>query len=451
VQSLIYRLMVVPLTLFVVGTLTLLIGRHIFDPQSTPYHALRLALGVALDVEDSPEELQTRLERLNKTLNARITLYTPSGELLATSVDPPLALPERDFGIFGGYQDLYNDAGEHVARQVTAPPLELFGRQLRDVLLAWLLICVATIFVSLRAARRLASPLLAVEAAARRLGEGDLDARVDPRRLRDDPTTAELGHAFNLMAERLSLALRSQRELLASVSHEFRTPLARMRVVSEMLADGDDARELLPELLPELDTDIGELERLVSRVLEAARCEAEARRVSAGDAPAGPRIRISSAALIDRIAGRFALVHPERALAIEAAPEVEVEVEVEVEPLLRAFDNLLENAHRYSDPQATITLRATADAAALRLAVVDRGVGIASEDLALIFNPFFRADRSRARHSGGLGLGLATSRCVVETQGGELRVDSAIGEGSTFSVVLPRVGARRSSRRRGLS
>ncbi|MCA9659110.1 MAG: HAMP domain-containing protein, partial [Myxococcales bacterium] len=333
-QSLIYRLMVVPLTLFVVGTLALLIGRHVFDPQSTPYHALRLALGIALDVEDSPEELQARLERLNKTLDARITLYTPSGELLATSVTPPLPLPERDFGIFGGYQDLYDDAGEHIARQVTAPPLELFGRQLRDVLLAWLLICVATVFVSLRAARRLASPLLAVEAAARRLGEGDLDARVDPRRLRDDPTTAELGNAFNLMAERLSLALRSQRELLASVSHEFRTPLARMRVVSEMLADGDDARELLPEL----DADIGELERLVSRVLEAARCEAEARRVSAGDAPAGPRLRISCAALVDRIAGRFALVHPERALevdvaAVGTAPDTGVEVEVEVEPL----------------------------------------------------------------------------------------------------------------------
>lgn len=439
-QRLIFRLMVVPLTLFVVGTLALTIGRHVFDPQSTPYHALRLSVGIALDVEDSPEELQARLVRLNKALDARITLYTPSGGLLATNVTPPLPLPEHDFGIFGGYQDLYNDAGEHVARQVTAPPLELVGRQLRDVLFGWLLISVAIVFVSLRAARRLASPLLAVEAAARRLGEGDLDARVDPGRLRDDPATAELGHAFNLMAERLSLALRSQRELLASVSHEFRTPLARMRVVSEMLADGEDARELLPEL----DTDIGELDRLVSRVLEAARCEAEARRVSDSVAPGVPRIPISGDALVERIAGRFALVHPERTLEIDAATVGPgVEVEVEVEPLLRVFDNLLENAHRYSDPQASITLLATADAEVLRLAVVDRGVGIASEDLPFIFNPFFRADRSRARHSGGLGLGLATSRSVVEAQGGELRVDSAVGEGSTFSVLLPRTGAPR--------
>lgn len=433
-QRLIYRLMVVPLTLFVIGTLALLVARHLFDPQSTPYHALRVAVGTALDVEDSPQALQARLERLNKNIDARISLYTPRGELLASSVDPPLPLPEHDFGIFGGYQDLYNDAGEHVARQVSAPPLELFGRQLRDVLLAWLVICVATVFVSLRAARRLASPLLAVEAAARRLGEGELDARVDPSELRDDATTAELGRAFNLMAERLSLSLRSQRELLASVSHEFRTPLARMRVVSEMLADGDDPGELLPEL----DTDIGELERLVSRVLEAARCEAEARRVSAGDAPAGPRCRLQTAALVERIAARFALVHPERALEIaDAGLGPDAAVEVAVEPLLRAFDNLLENAHRYSDPGATITLRARVDGDRLELAVVDRGVGIAREDLPLIFNPFFRADRSRARHSGGLGLGLATSRCVVESQGGALRVESALDEGSTFSVILP--------------
>jgi signal transduction histidine kinase len=102
------------------------------------------------------------------------------------------------------------------------------------------------------------------------------------------------------------------------------------------------------------------------------------------------------------------------------------------------FDNLLDNAHKYTEAKETpITVRAKVEPHAIVVEVVDRGIGIAEEDQARLFEPFFRTDRSRTRATGGLGLGLTLARRVVEQHGGTLTIASELGHGTCATVRLP--------------
>jgi two-component system OmpR family sensor kinase len=105
--------------------------------------------------------------------------------------------------------------------------------------------------------------------------------------------------------------------------------------------------------------------------------------------------------------------------------------------LRRAVDNLLDNARKYSPPESEIRVRVSRRGETAIVEVIDRGEGIARSDLERLFTPFFRADRSRARATGGVGLGLALSKRIVEAHGGTLAAQSAPGAGTTMTIALP--------------
>jgi two-component system OmpR family sensor kinase len=281
---------------------------------------------------------------------------------------------------------------------------------------------------SILASRAFAAPLTRLSDAARELGSGNLSVRV--KLARSDELGA-LAEAFDEMAERLQLLLRGQQELLANVSHELRTPLARIRVALDLASEGDAA--MAREALGEIAEDLGELEVLVADVLRMARLDlAEGR---AGTAiPPLKAVRVEPRALLDSSVARFRSAHPERALTLEV-PAALPECSGDPVLLRRVVDNLLDNARKYSE--ADIVLRASHTDDQLHLVVQDRGIGIAPEDLPLVAQPFFRADKSRARKTGGLGLGLSLARRIVEAHGGSLRIESAVGVGTSVHVQLP--------------
>lgn len=432
-RRLLYRFVLLNIAIFLVTMVGVLVARQFIDPENRPYHQVRSVLAESLEIHD-PAALEAQLDRLRARSDARLSVYSQDGELIASSIDPPLPVDARDIGVFGGYVDMLDEHGKVRARVVTSPPIGWFLRKVAsDLLLVTLLVCGFALPVVIWGTRRVSAPLETLVEAARRLGRGELDTRADLER---DDEIGEVGDAFDEMAARLGLLVRSQRELLTNVSHEFRTPLARMRVVSEMLAGGDDVRELLPEL----DTDIAELERLVEGVLESASLDLRAA------APKRPRPvqTLAAGELVERIAARFGLAHPERELELDLELGVELpDVRIDLDAVLRAFDNLLANANAYSPADAEIRVRAHAESNELIVEVIDRGLGIADRDLPLIFTPFFRADRSRARHTGGLGLGLANCQKIVEAEGGAIEVQSRVGEGSCFAVRLPAADANR--------
>jgi signal transduction histidine kinase len=275
-------------------------------------------------------------------------------------------------------------------------------------------------------ARSIASPLERLTGVARQLGEGDLSARTG---LRARGEVGDLARAFDEMAERLQRLLRAERELLANVSHELRTPLARIRVALELAEEGD--HEKARRYLSEIGADLAELDGLVEEILTAARLD--------GVGPNGLPIHrspLDAGRLLEDVAARFRAADPGRPLALEVAAALPP-LQADAALLRRLVENLLDNARKYSDPGAPVTLAASAGSGGLVVEVRDRGIGIDAADLPRLFTPFFRTDRSRTRGPGGVGLGLNLARRIAEAHGGTIAAESRPGEGTTIRVTLP--------------
>ncbi len=283
--------------------------------------------------------------------------------------------------------------------------------------------------VSIPLARSVTAPLAGLSKLVRRFGAGDLTARVRSRR-RDE--IGALARAFDDMADRIALLRRSEKELLANISHELRTPLARIRLALELVTDGD--RDKASSYLTDIGEDLAELEHLLDDVMSAARLDLA--RDSAGDALPPLRFeRISGRALIEAAAARFLVRYPERTLETDMPADLPA---LDADPVVRrVFDNLLDNARKFSEGPVQLSARKASDGAHLVIAVKDGGIGISAQDQQRIFEPFFRSDPSRARSTGGVGLGLAVVRRIVEAHHGTISVDSELGAGTRFVVTLP--------------
>jgi signal transduction histidine kinase len=281
-------------------------------------------------------------------------------------------------------------------------------------------------------ARSLAAPLSRLSHAARAFGDGNLQARAALAR---SDELGDVSAAFDEMAERVTHALRAEKELLANVSHELRTPLQRIQIAIDLASEGDAATAR--ESLDEIAEDLAELVRIVEDVLSAARLSLQG---SASGGAALPPLRaapVGAAVLIAKSESRFRSLHPSRRFDVEIQGELP-ELNVDAVLVRRAIDNLLDNAHKYSDDDATpVTLAAHVAAGRVVIRVKDEGIGVTDEDRAHLFEPFFRADRSRTRTSGGLGLGLLLAKRIVEAHGGTLSIDSAPDVGTTARIELP--------------
>ncbi len=299
-------------------------------------------------------------------------------------------------------------------------------RMAGHVLLMLCAVFAALALASIPLVRAIVRPLERIGATARRIGAGDLGARTGVRR-RDE--VGDLARAVDEMAERLQRLLAAEKQLLAGVSHELRTPMARIRVALALAADdaaapGGGVGELRARLA-DIERDLGDLERLVDDVLLAARLEA-----GAADFPVR-RAPVDLQALLDRARRRFAERYPDHALEVVVAGGP---LKADAALLGRVVDNLLENAGRHGGRH--VALRATVGER-LRVEVADDGPGLAPEDGERVFAPFFRADASRARATGGVGLGLALCRAIVRAHGGEIGAVPRAGGGVVFWFEVP--------------
>jgi signal transduction histidine kinase len=404
-------------------------GHGSFEEQA---HYVAESLGPVLG---DPVALGAELARVQHRLRHRARVIDPDGMLLASTAprDAPRCLRPGEFAL--GEELLCARAPLRFPDGRTGH-LEMIVRG-RPGFVGWKIILTVLVVVGVSSwllARSLTRPLGRLSAAARAFGGGDLAARA---RLQRSDELGEVARTFDEMADRVTELLHAEKELLASISHELRTPLARIRVALDIAAEGDaaDARESLADIGGDLD----ELERLISDVLTAARLDL-GRGAAPGTAPsAAPplrRERLDASELLAQAASRFRAAHPERPLHVDLPQGLPA---LDGDPVLlrRVIDNLLENAHKYTEqPEAPISLVARGGAR-IEIEVIDQGIGISPEDLAQVFRPFFRADRSRTRATGGLGLGLALARRIVEAHGGEIALHSTLQRGTRALVSLP--------------
>jgi signal transduction histidine kinase len=405
-------------------------------PPHEPGRMAHYAAHRVAELLDRPEALAAELQRVREGFGLQASVYDRGGALVASNVEPPLdPAPPADL-------ERLKDGPRHVERRgftfaallpggrghvvVTGAPRE--GLVLRAALFIALVLVVLALG-SIPLARSISSPVERLTGAARALGAGDLTVRSG---VTAPGEVGELAAAFDEMAGRLEGLVRGEKELLANVSHELRTPMARIRVALALAEEGDVARAR--KALGEIGEDLGELERLVDEILAAARLDL----AGAGGLPLH-RAPLEVRALLDDAAARFRAHHEGRALEVlveEPLPAAEGDAAL----LRRLLGNLLDNAAKYSEPEAPVTLVARAGPAGLVLEVRDRGIGVDAADLPRLFTPFFRTDRSRARGTGGVGLGLALARRIAEGHGGTIAAESVPGVGSAFRVTLPAVG-----------
>ena len=282
------------------------------------------------------------------------------------------------------------------------------------ILLVWLL------------SRQVLSPVRSLGTAAQKLGQGDLTQRV--------PTSApgelgQLAHTFNAMAANLQEAEKNRRNLVADVSHELRTPLSNIRGYLEAVKDG-----LLQPNAATIDIIYKQVLHLVSLV--------EDLRVLALAESGSLRLDyqpVRTAEFVEQTAEAFrARAGAKGVDLVLDLPRQLPAVEMDRTRMTQVVGNLLENAILHSPEGGVVTLSARApDPSTLRVGVADQGKGIAPEDLTQIFDRFYRVDPSRARATGGSGLGLTIAKQLVEAHQGSISVDSVLGEGTCFYVELP--------------
>ncbi|GAC1437516.1 MAG: HAMP domain-containing sensor histidine kinase [Chloroflexota bacterium] len=260
------------------------------------------------------------------------------------------------------------------------------------------------------------------------LAESITARRLDQRlALRDPPREVErLLETFNGMLTRLHETFAAQRRFVADASHELRTPLATIRGRSEVLLLKTDLDDDTRDGLKMMRDEAGRMGRLVANLLLLARGDEE---------QAIDRRPVELDLLMLEVTRQGRSLAQDTAVTLSHADQAVVLGDPDL--LKQLVLNLVENALAYTPPGGRVDLTLTVAGDWARLSVRDTGPGIAPEDLQRIFERFYRPDRARSRRSGGAGLGLAIVRWIAEAHGGEVVVESVVGKGSTFTLILP--------------
>ncbi|KWO39678.1 histidine kinase [Burkholderia sp. MSMB1459WGS] len=304
------------------------------------------------------------------------------------------------------------------ARPIEAPDLDIR-------IYAYMLLALATLFAVVLWIHHHWRDIRRLQDAARAFGAGMLSTRV---KLSGKSNIYELSQQFNDMAARIEASIKQQREMMHGISHELKTPLARLEFGLALLADSDETGRMR-ERRDALRRDVRELDELVTELLTIGRLEQGASEL----AP----MEVVVDALLDSVAGNVADDIADRGIALDVstldAPAAHV---CDPKLVARALLNLIRNGARYASRK--VVLAATRDrSGALVLSVDDDGPGIPAAERARVFEPFQRLDSSRDRQTGGFGLGLAIVRRVAQVHGGDVRLeDSALG-GARFVITLP--------------
>jgi two-component system, OmpR family, sensor kinase len=390
-------------------------------------------------------ELQTRIEQVGNIYDTRIILFNRKRQVIVdsqTSGQSPLQMPllprlrvssvMRDQG--GQYwlyiiQHLANGNWLLIATPRPAVPLltVLSDELMLPILGAAVVALIISLFVAFWLARWIGDPLQRVVVASRQMPS----AQAKPIAPRGPQEVQELALAFNDMNDRVITSQKSQREFVANVSHELKTPLTSVQGFAQAILDGtanspDEQKQAAKVIYDEASR----MHRMVLDLLDLARLDAGTLDLK--------RASVDLAGVLRNIAEKFA---PQA-----RAAQVDIRVETTLLPaitgdgdrLSQVFTNLVDNALKNTLAGGNITLRAASAGADVHVDVIDTGSGIPAEALPHIFERFYQADSSRSGgKQHGTGLGLAIVKEIVVAHGGKISVRSTSGLGSIFSISLP--------------
>ena len=286
---------------------------------------------------------------------------------------------------------------------------------------------IVSAFLCLIIAHYLSKPIERLRNATNELARGNLDIRVSRYIGNRRDEIAELVRDFDSMAGELRNLIQSERNLLSGVSHELRSPIARIRLALT-LARGADARERR-EMLDRIEQDTIQLDSMLEKILTVARLESGQHK---------PKFEtVSLRDIVDNVLddARFEATAVDVDIRFAGGPEVKVKGDADL--LRSAFENVVRNAIFYSGAGGEIEVTLRCDNGNAFLAVRDNGPGVPEDSLPLLFKPFYRVDNSREVSTGGMGLGLAIVRNAVVVHGGTVTAHNVVPHGLEIEIQLP--------------
>jgi signal transduction histidine kinase len=304
-------------------------------------------------------------------------------------------------------------------------PLSLSQAVSHYLLWGALLAAAVAFLITYFLSRRISAPVKALTVAARQMGQGDLSQRVLSK---DKGELGELAQAFNTMAENMERGELLRRNMIADIAHELRTPLSNLKGYLEAMTDG----VIKPGsgTIRSLDEEANLLSRMVDDLQELSLAEA-------GELKLDCQIQDITKLLKQTVAVRQTQAAAKGVSLSADLPRKLPRVKIDTHRINQVLLNLIDNAITHTPKGGIITITARKLDQWLEISVEDTGEGISAKDLPNVFERFYRVDKSRARATGGAGLGLAIAKSLVEAHGGKIEVRSEEGKGSRFSFTLP--------------
>ena len=333
---------------------------------------------------------------------------------------------------------LYNGELVGIMRYVTS--MRLVDRQVLVMTLVAVILSVSILILvyisNIYFVRSIVDPVKNITGIARRIAGGSYGIQVEKK---FDDEVGDLTDAINDMSLRIKQAESMKSEFISSVSHELRTPLMAMQATVEAMQDG-----VLPaddEHLEVVAAEVRRLSRLIDAMLKLSRLE-----------NGTTELKVERTDLVylvrSLVSSQHQLFH-ERGLHlrfVDETPHGELYADVDPDLLREAIVNLMSNAMRYTNADGWVKVSLRQERSDVLVAVQDTGIGIAKEDIPQTFGRFWRSDVSRERVSGGLGVGLAITKEIVDRHNGTILVESELGRGTTFTLRIPQRRSRRQDR-----
>lgn len=315
------------------------------------------------------------------------------------------------------------------ATELPAGPRAAFGMDTAAIVLRFAVAFSVSGFICYLLALYLTGPILRLREAAQQLAGGKLSTRAAASIERRGDELGALGRDFNTMATRVEELVSRQRQLIFDISHELRSPLARLNVALD-LARGGKAGALPFE---HMECDLKRLNEMIGRLLTIAQLDTAATQVE--------MTTVDLTDLVSQVADDARFEAQKRNVFVNMATAEQYHVRGNAELLHSAIENIVRNAIRYTaaDTSVDVCLE-TGDKSRVRLAISDHGKGIPEADLQRIFQPFYRVAEARDRESGGVGLGLAIADRVIRIHRGTIRAENVQPQGLRILIEIPTEG-----------
>ncbi len=326
---------------------------------------------------------------------------------------------------------LNKDKKEVVGAVVMVPSLEGLFAPIEDlegqVSILILLIALISGLLSFITSSFITRPLKTLMKIVQKITNGQLDQQVE---VVGNGEIAELGNAFNHMTKQLQRVEQSRQEFVSNVSHELKTPLSSIKVLTESLMFQEDVPvELYKEFFEDINSEVDRLNSIISDLLTLVRLDQR-------EIPLNI-VEINLGNLIQNILKRLAPLAKKKNINLIYESHREIIAEIDEVKFSLALTNLVENAIKYTPDGGNVNVIVQGDLQDAIITVQDTGIGIDKEEQSKIFERFYRTDKTRNRETGGTGLGLAITYKTIVMHNGSIVVESEEGKGSTFSVQIP--------------